>query len=142
MSTQDPSFHDRPGPDRPEGGAGGYGSDPYGGGQVPPGYGGGRPHGGEPHNGLGTAGLVCGIVAVALSLIPGVNLFTWPVGVLAIVFGAIGWSRVNKGQATNKGQAITGLVLGIASFFTFCLIYMLIGAGSNEAHAYGMALPF
>lgn len=137
MSTQDPSFHDRPGPDRPDGGTGGHGSDPYGGGQVPPGYGGGRPYGGEPRNGLGTAGLVCGIVAVALSLIPGLNLFTWPVGVLAIVFGAVGWSRVNKGQATNKGQAITGLVLGIASFFTFCLIYMLLGAGSEQVTGAG-----
>ncbi len=136
MSTQDPSFHDRPGPDRPDrpdGGSGGFGSGPYGGGgQVPPGYGGGQGYGGPPRNGLGTAGLVCGIVAIALSFIPALNLFTWPVGVLAIVFGAVGWSRANKGQATNKGQAIAGLVLGIVSFLTLCLMYTLIGAGSDE----------
>ncbi|WP_156037732.1 DUF4190 domain-containing protein, partial [Glycomyces tenuis] len=94
-----------------------------------------RRYGAEPRNGLGTAALVCGIVALALALIPALNLFTWPLGVLAIVFGAVGWGRVNKGQATNKGQAITGLVLGIVSFFAFCLIYLLLGAGSSEYYS-------
>lgn len=148
--TTDPSYNERPDPDRPgdrPGGEGGYGSDSYGGGSMPPappppGYGDqGRPQVGEPRNGLGLAGLVCGIIAVALSLIPVLNVFTWPLGILAIVFGAIGWSRVNKGQATNKGQAITGLVLGIVSFFTFCLIYAVIGGGSSEYVDYNMA-PF
>lgn len=85
----------------------------------------------EPRNGLGTAALVCGIAAIVLSFIPFLNTFTWPLGVLAIVFGAVGWSRANKGLATNKPIAITGLVLGIASFFTFCLIYVLIGANAG-----------
>ncbi|GAB3993713.1 hypothetical protein GCM10029992_06110 [Glycomyces albus] len=74
---------------------------------------------------------MCGIIAVALSLVPGLNVFTWPLGVLAIVFGAVGWSRANRAQATNKNAAITGLVLGIVSFFTFCLIYVLIGASGG-----------
>ncbi|WP_157930788.1 DUF4190 domain-containing protein [Glycomyces xiaoerkulensis] len=102
----------------------------------PPGAG---PPGPQSRNGLGTAGLVCGIVAVALSLVPVLNVFTWPLGVLAIVFGAIGWSRANRGQATNRTIAITGLVLGVVSFFTFCLVYVLIGAGSE---VYSSAPPF
>lgn len=141
MTSQDPS--ERPDPDRygnrPGGGQeGGFESAPYGGGPVPPpppppGYGDeNRNHGREPRNGLGLAALVCGIIAVVLSLIPVLNVFTWPLGVLAIVFGAIGWGRVNNGTATNKGQAITGLVLGIVSFFTFCLSYVLIGAGDDS----------
>jgi len=97
-------------------------------------YGGGPMQGQEPRNRLGTAALVCGIIAVALSFIPALNAFTWPLGVLAIVFGAIGWNRANKGQATNKSIAITGLVLGILSFFTFCLIYIIIGAGSGSMY--------
>ncbi|MCH7229485.1 DUF4190 domain-containing protein [Glycomyces sp. L485] len=115
---------------------------PQGGWPEPPpprNSGGGKPHDRPPRNGLGTAGLVCGIVAVPLSFIPVVNFFTWPLGVLAVVFGAVGWSRANRGEATNRGQAITGLVLGIASFFTICLIYVLIGAGSSTV--YGTA-PF
>jgi uncharacterized membrane protein len=92
----------------------------------------------QPRNGLGMAALVCGIAAVVTSFIPVVNWFTWPLGVLAIVFGAIGWSRANKGQATNRPIAITGLVLGIASFFTFCLIWVILGAASTGSY-YGNA---
>lgn len=117
-------------------GDGGY--SPYSGGAVPPppppppAYGAEGPmRGQEPRNGLGTAALICGIIAIILSFIPVLNTFTWPLGVLAIVFGAVGWSRANKGIATNKPYAITGLALGIASFFTFCLIYVLIGAGGG-----------
>jgi hypothetical protein len=103
----------------------------------PPGYGGessGPLYGRQARNGLGTAALVCGIIAVVLSFIPGVNWFTWPLGVLAIVFGAIGWSRANKAQATNRNIAVTGLVLGILSFFTFCLIYVIIGASGDSMY--------
>ncbi|GAA1684317.1 hypothetical protein GCM10009830_34530 [Glycomyces endophyticus] len=120
----------------------GAGYSPYaGGGAVPPPpppppqYNADGPlYGQQARNGLGKAALVLGIIAVALSFIPGLNAFSWPLGVLAIVFGAIGWSRANKGQATNKPFAITGLVLGIVSFFTFCLIYVLIGAGSSTMY--------
>lgn len=123
----------------------GAGYSPYAGGAVPPappppGYsgGGGEPRYGEPSNGMGTAALVCGIIAVVLSFIPGINWFSWPLGILAIVFGAIGWGRANKGRATNKGIAITGLVLGILSFFTLCLISVIIGASSGSMY-YGAA---
>lgn len=143
MTTQDPSFPERPDRDeRPgdEGRSGGSGWPP-----APPPSGGYGPEPGRgmaPRNGLGTAALACGIIAIVLSLIPAINLFTWPLGVLAIVFGGVGWSRANKGQATNKGQAITGLVLGIASFLAFCLIYMILSMGSSDYYDYGMALPF
>jgi hypothetical protein len=124
------------GPGESPPGGGGY--TPYSGSAVPPppppppAYDGDGPlQGRESRNGLGTAALVCGIIAVVLSFIPVLNTFTWPLGVLAIVFGAVGWSRANKHIATNKPIAITGLVLGIASFFTFCLIYVIIGAGGG-----------
>ncbi|MQM27258.1 DUF4190 domain-containing protein [Glycomyces sp. NEAU-7082] len=117
----------------------GSGYSPYATGPVPPppmpppphGREGAPPPARQERNGLGKAALILGIIAVALSFVPGLNVFTWPLGVLAIVFGAIGWARANKGQATNKPIAIAGLVLGIASFFTFCLIYLLIGATST-----------
>jgi hypothetical protein len=124
------------GPGGPPPAGGGY--SPYSGGAVPPppppppAYNTEGPlRGQEPRNGLGTAALVCGILAIVLSFIPVLNTFTWPLGVLAIVFGSVGWARANKGIATNKPIAITGLVLGIVSFFTFCLIYVLIGASGG-----------
>jgi hypothetical protein len=63
-----------------------------------------------PRNGLGTTGMILGIVTYPASLIPffGVILAT-----LAIIFGAIGASRVRKGTATNVGAARAGLILGI-----------------------------
>jgi hypothetical protein len=53
-------------------------------------------------NGQATAALVLGIVGMLVPLL----------GVLAIIFGAIGMSRANQG-APGKGLAIAGLVLGI-----------------------------
>jgi len=38
-------------------------------------------------------------------------------GILAIIFGAVGYSRTKKGTATNRGSAIAGLVLGILTMF-------------------------
>ncbi|MFC3492216.1 DUF4190 domain-containing protein [Glycomyces rhizosphaerae] len=125
------------GPGAPPPSGGGY--SPYAGGSVPPPppppptYNSDGPmYLQQPRNGLGKAALICGIIAVVLSFIPGVNMFTWPMGVLAVVFGSIGWSRVNKGQATNKSMAVTGLVLGIASFLTFCLVYLLLYTGGTD----------
>ncbi len=129
MTRQDPM-----GAPEPEGRGEGPGQAP-GGYERPRAYSGGTPQysAGQPRNALGTAGLVCGILAVALSFIPVINWGTWPLGVLAIVFGAVGWYRANKGMATNRAVAITGTVLGIVSFFTFWLSYALIfAAGASD----------
>lgn len=59
----------------------------------------------QMQNGMGTAALVLGISSlVCLGCIP---------GVLAIIFGAIGMGKANRGLASNGGVATTGLVLGI-----------------------------
>jgi hypothetical protein len=78
----------------------GYGGDPY------------NPYGApqQMRNGLGIAGMVLGIISVVLFILSWIAAL---IGILAIVFGAIGRSRVKKGQASNKGQATAGLVLGI-----------------------------
>jgi len=54
---------------------------------------------------MGTASLIMGILGVIILPI----VFS----VLAIIFGSIGIGRANRGEATNKGVATTGLVLGI-----------------------------
>jgi hypothetical protein len=83
--------------------------EPYG--QGPGGYaepvsqdgGGWRP---SPRNGYGIAALVLGIVSVLLFPGPGIIL-----GVLGIIFGILGLRLTSKGEATNTGMAITGIVL-------------------------------
>ena len=80
---------------------------PYAGGASP--YGGG--YGGEvqqPRNGMGVAALVVGIIALLFSWFPGVGLL----GVVAIILGIVGLSRVRKRMATNRGMSIAGIVLG------------------------------
>lgn len=60
-------------------------------------------------NGLGTAALVLGILAVVLSvtIVGGVIL-----GLLAIVLGAVGRGRARRGEATNGGIALAGIITG------------------------------
>jgi hypothetical protein len=74
-------------------------------------------------NGLGVTALVLGIIG-ALSGIP--MLLFWlagPLGVLALIFGLIGFGRARKGGATNKGVALTGTILGVIA-----LILSVVGA--------------
>lgn len=96
---------------------------PEGPGQVPygyphAGYPGGAPAQGYPgwggvpplpSNGMGVASLVLGIIASAAFCL-------WPVaivlGILAVIFGAIGRSKANRGEATNGGQALAGVICG------------------------------
>ena len=96
-----------------------YGQPAYG---VPiPGY----PLAG-PRNGMGTAALVCGIVAIPLDLTfyGGVIL-----GILAIIFGGVGLGRAKRGEATNRGAAMAGLILGIVALAL--LVILIIAAVST-----------
>ncbi|MEU9335376.1 DUF4190 domain-containing protein [Streptomyces sp. NPDC048290] len=69
----------------------------------------------QPSNGMGTTGLVLGIIGVVCSL----TFFMWFIGVvlgiLAIIFGAVGRGKAIRGEATNKGAATAGLVCGIVA---------------------------
>jgi len=73
-------------------------------------------------NGLATAALVCGIVGLVLFWTVWVGLI---LGILAIVFGAVGRSRAALG-APNKSQATAGLWLGVAAVVVSILFIGLI----------------
>ncbi|SNX64360.1 hypothetical protein SAMN06272735_6182 [Streptomyces sp. TLI_55] len=64
-----------------------------------------------PANGMGTAGLVLGILSAIVFCL-------WPVaivlGVLGVIFGSIGRGKASKGMATNAGQALAGIICGAA----------------------------
>ncbi|MFD4260511.1 hypothetical protein ACFWR9_23570 [Streptomyces sp. NPDC058534] len=83
----------------------------------PAGYPGAQPHGygwsgmgPMPSNGMGTTGLVLGIIAA-------VGFCLWPlaiiVGILGVVFGALGRAKASRGEATNASQALAGVICGI-----------------------------
>jgi hypothetical protein len=83
-----------------------------------------------PANGLGTAGLVLGIVGAALSLVPVLGFI---LGVLATTFGGIGVAKANRGEATNRGMAIAGLVLGIITMAAWPVLIAIAAASAAAA---------
>ncbi|MFC9285872.1 DUF4190 domain-containing protein [Streptomyces sp. NPDC057052] len=107
----------------PYGGPGGYGHPGPPGYGVTPSYGGGPGYGvtpghygwpgtqPAPSNGMGTTAMVLGIVAAG-------GFCLWPVaivvGVLALIFGLIGRGKADRGEATNPGQALAGIICGAA----------------------------
>jgi hypothetical protein len=78
----------------------------YGAPQMPPPY---AAPAAQPKNGLGVAGMVTGIIGIVLFWCGLVGII---LAILAVIFGGIGVARANKGEATNKGMAVTGVVLG------------------------------
>jgi hypothetical protein len=63
-----------------------------------------------PSNGMGTAAMVLGILAVCLFCIYGIPSLI--LGALALIFGILGRKRANRGEASNSGQALAGIILG------------------------------
>ncbi|WDF41640.1 DUF4190 domain-containing protein [Streptomyces sp. T12] len=80
-----------------------------------------------PSNGMGTAGLVLGIISAAVFCL-------WPVaiilGVLALIFGSIGRGKARRGEATNPGQALAGVICGAAGVVLGLVMVALVIATS------------
>lgn len=88
----------------------------YPGPQYPGPQGQGAPYGwqagGAParRNGLGTAALILGVLAVLTSW---TVLFGLALGVTAVILGAVGRRRSRRGEADNGGVALAGLITGL-----------------------------
>ncbi|BCI53686.1 hypothetical protein NIIDNTM18_29640 [Mycolicibacterium litorale] len=67
---------------------------------------GGYPAQTAPKNGLGIASLVVAIVGL-LSVFGGILL-----GIVAVILGFLGRGRAKRGEATNGGVAMAGIILG------------------------------
>jgi len=108
-------------PGQPPYGAPAYGQPAYG--SPPYGSAAGRPH----RNGLGIAALVLGILAVLSGFLFIGGLF----GLAAIVCGVLGRGRAKRGEATNGGMALAGIVLGVVGLLFAVLaavgVYRLVG---------------
>jgi hypothetical protein len=63
--------------------------------------------------------------------IVGIFLLNIVLGPLGIIFGAIGWSRANRG-ATGRGLAIAAVIIGIVDVLLFVLVVAV--AASNHGH--------
>ncbi|MGW2696905.1 DUF4190 domain-containing protein [Streptomyces sp. NPDC001296] len=79
----------------------------------------------QPSNGTGTTGLVLGIIGLVCSLTFILWFFGVVLGILAIIFGAVGRGKVKRGEATNQGAATAGLVCGIVATVVLPLLGVL-----------------
>ncbi|MGD6744999.1 DUF4190 domain-containing protein [Streptomyces sp. BH106] len=66
-------------------------------------------------NGLGTAALILGVIGALSGLIPLLFWLAGILGVIALILGLTGRGRAKRGEATNKGVALTGTILGLAA---------------------------
>jgi Domain of unknown function (DUF4190) len=103
-----------------QGPAGGY---PAPGGYPPPG---GYPQAAGRRNGVGVAALVIGVVALVLVVLLLFSPLGAFLGLVAVVLGIVGLVRANRGEADNRGQAVTGLITGglallLGIFFTISI---------------------
>jgi hypothetical protein len=95
-----------------------------------PGYAGQPAWGPAPSNGLGVAALVLGIIGVAGFCMWGLGVI---LGILALIFGIIGRSRAGRGEATNGGMALAGIILGsIAIVISSVFLGFMIWAIAND----------
>ncbi|WP_370412264.1 DUF4190 domain-containing protein [Streptomyces fradiae] len=87
----------------------------------------------QPSNGLGVAALVLGIVGLVTAIIPFLFWLGAILGLLALIFGIVGTARAGKGLATNKGMAVTGLVLGVLAMIVAVVWVIVFATAVKEA---------
>ncbi|MFD8207372.1 DUF4190 domain-containing protein [Streptomyces sp. NPDC059695] len=104
---------------------------------YPAGYGSGYGQPGwqqSPSNGMGTTAMVLGIIAVAGFCMYGLGVI---LGVLALIFGIIGLKKVGRGEATNRGMAIAGIVLGsIGTLVSAVFLGFIIWAIAQDSSSF------
>jgi hypothetical protein len=58
---------------------------------------------------MGLASMIVGIVSIPLACLCGLGLLG---GIVAIVLGFLGKGKADRGEATNRGQALAGIITG------------------------------
>ena len=74
----------------------------------------------QPRNGMGVASLVLGIASILV--VP----FLLVPAVLAVVLGVLGRKRARRGEATNGGVALAGIITGAFGIVFFGAIVALV----------------
>ncbi|MBL1084978.1 DUF4190 domain-containing protein [Streptomyces actinomycinicus] len=79
-------------------------------------------------NGMGTASLVLGILSA-------VGFLMWPValvlGILAVIFGGIGRGKAGRGEASNPGVALAGIICGAVGIVLVAVLFAFAIAANS-----------
>lgn len=98
----------------------------------------------RPRNGMGTAAMVLGILGLVLVVLIFFSPLGALLGLLAVPFGIVGLLRANRGEADNRGQALTGLVTGAVALVIGVLLTIGIGtffaANVNDFRQFGRCM--
>ncbi len=78
-------------------------------------------------NGVGVAALVFGVVSLVLAILVLFFPIAAVLGLIAIILGIIGMRRASRGEATNRGQALAGLITGLLAIAIAVFLTVRIG---------------
>ncbi|MGW4299665.1 DUF4190 domain-containing protein [Streptomyces sp. NPDC004646] len=78
-----------------------------------------------PQNGMGTSAMVLGILSLCLFCFYGIPSIV--LGIIAVVLGVKGKQRADRGEATNRGSAQGGFVMGIIGIVLGILVVAFWG---------------
>jgi uncharacterized protein DUF4190 len=81
----------------------------------------------QPRNGLGVASLVLGVA----SLVAAISFLLFPLallgGLVGAVLGIIALSRHRRGEATNRGQALAGVICSLLALALALTLSVRVG---------------
>ena len=86
----------------------------------------------DKSNGLATAGMVLGIVALAIVWIPFLGLLALPTALVGAPLSAVGFARARRVHV-NRGQAIAGLATNLVALALFFVVAASFLAVLGEA---------
>lgn len=83
-------------------------------------------------NGMGTAALVIGVVALVLAVLIIFSPLAGLLGIIAAVLGFIGIQRVRRGEADNNSHAVAGVVTGLIALAMAIIIGVRVATYVND----------
>lgn len=86
-----------------------------------------------PRSAMAVAGLVLGIVALAMSFVPIVNNASFFIALLSAAFAAVGIVAAVRGTRTGRGMAIAALVVSAVAIAVVFATQSLYGAAVDAA---------
>ncbi len=84
-------------------------------------------------SGLGIAGFVLGIIALATSFLPIINNFSALLAVIGFVLALIGTIACVKGRKSGKGLSIAGVVMNVIAFVVVLATQSMYSSAIDDA---------
>jgi hypothetical protein len=83
---------------------------------------------------VGLISLIVGVIAFGLSLVPCLNLFTWPLQAIGLILALVGVGISAFGQREGMGLPLTGLVVNVLACAVPVAMYLgFCGLGMHNA---------